>query len=205
MKKTLIINVKMNKGVQKTVYTSNDSSIPVSDTPVVYPIMEFLEMTLGKEDEVEAILIAKGNAQLDCEENIQVCREELRAVSEKTGARIFTDVINTPFDEDIDTHNKLLLDIVKHIEIGSNITADMTYGPKDLAIVLFSALSFAEKFCECEIDNIMYGKAEFKDGKVVNTTICEMAPLFYLNAVANKVYCDTPEEALGMLEKVLNM
>ena len=205
MKKTLIINVKMNDAGQKTVYTCDDMSIPVSGTPVVYPVMGFLEETLTADDEVEALLLVKTNDMADHEKNIEVCREELKNVSAKTGAAIFSDVIYTPFEEDINTHNQLLLDIVRSVEIGSHITVDMTYGPKDLAIVLFAALNFVEKFCDCEVDNIMYGKAQFKDGKPVNTKICEMAPLFYQNAVVSKVFCDSPEKAFEMLEKVLGM
>ena len=47
--------------------------------------------------------------------------------------------------------------IVDELEIGARVLVDTTYGPKDLPIVIFTALNFAEKFLECQIDNIIYG------------------------------------------------
>ena len=39
-----------------------------------------------------------------------------------------------------------MLKIVDEIEDNSHILCDITYGPKDLPIVLFSVLNFAEKY-----------------------------------------------------------
>ena len=103
------------------------------------------------------------------------------------------------------THDKLLLDIVDEFEENSHITADITYGPKDLPIVLFTALNFGEKFFGCEIDNIVYGQANFVDGKPTNTKICDMIPLYYLNSVTNTVNCDSPAKAKEMLKSLLSM
>ena len=38
--------------VSKCVYKSDDYSVPVTDTPVCYPVAAFLEKTLSNQDEV---------------------------------------------------------------------------------------------------------------------------------------------------------
>lgn len=59
--------------------------------------------------------------------------------------------------------------IIDEIDDESHIIADITYGLKDLPIIIFSALGFAERFLGCEIDAIIYGQANFVSGHVVNT------------------------------------
>ena len=66
-------------------------------------------------------------------------------------------------------------------------------------------MNFGEKFFDCEIDNIVYGQATFVDGNVVNTKICDMIPLYYLNSVANMVQCSDPIKAKQMLKSLLSM
>ena len=97
------------------------------------------------------------------------------------------------------------MDIVNELEDNAHITADITYGPKDLPIVLFTALNFAEKYFNCDIDNIVYGQAHFVDGKPTKTTICDMVPLYYLNSVANSVQCDSSEKAKEALKTLLSI
>ena len=65
--------------------------------------------------------------------------------------------------------------------------------------------NFAEKFLGCDIDNIIYGQANFVDGKPVNTKIWDMVPLFYLNTVTNTIHCDTPEKARKTLKSLLSL
>ena len=95
--------------------------------------------------------------------------------------------------------------IIDAIDVDTHIIADITYGSKDMPIVLFSAMGFAEKFLRCEIDNIIYGQANFENGKVVNTKICDMIPLYYINSVTDTIHCDEPEKAKQMLKTLLSL
>lgn len=205
MKKILFCNIPMKANVDKCVYTSEDFSIPVSDTPVTYPVNAFFEKTLKADDEVKAILLVKKDEFGNYKKNVTACIEELMSAAEKSGAKVEYKIIDTDFNEMQSTHDKLLLDIVDEFEEKSHITADITFGPKDLPIVLFTALNFGEKFFECEIDNIVYGQASFVEGKAVNTKICDMIPLYYLNSVTNTVNCDSPDKAKEMLKALLSM
>lgn len=205
MKKVLLCNVRMNRDAQKAVYKSEDKFFPVADTEVRYPVMAFLEQQLTKNDEIKVILLAKKETEGHYINNIKTCKEEIEHVADVTGAAIETDIIYTPFREDLETHSDLLLQILEKVDKGSEIMVDMTYGPKDLVIVLFSALDFLERFYKCEIANIIYGKAEkFIDNKPADTRICDMSPLYYVSKVMNSVKCSDPEKAVNMLKILLD-
>ena len=205
MKKILFCNIPMKENVDKCVYTSEDYSIPVSETPVSYPVNAFFEKTLKTDDEVKAVLLVKKDELGNYKKNVATCIEELISAAEKSDAKFEYKIVDTDFNEMQSTHDKLLLDIVDQFEVGAHITADITFGPKDLPIVLFTALNFGEKFFDCEIDNIVYGQASFAGGKAVNTKICDMSPLYYLNSVTNTVNSSSPEKAKEMLKSLLSM
>lgn len=205
MKKILFCNIPMTVKLSKCVYESEDFSVPVSNRAVSYPVAAFLEKTLTADDEVRAVLIVKKDELNQFKKNISGCIEELIVAAEATGAKFEYTIIETEFSETQATHDNLLLAIVEELEEKTHIIADITYGPKDLPIVLFTAMNFGEKFLECEIDNIVYGQATFVDGNATNTKICDMIPLYYLNSIANTMQCTTPEDAKQMLKSLLSI
>ena len=205
MKKTVLCNITMKEKTDRCVYAGRDRSLPVSDRAVVYPINAFLEKTLKAEDEVTAVLLVKKDSAGNYQKNAAAFLEELLAVNEKIGARIEFKTVETDFSEEQSVHEALLGRLVDELEDGTHISADMTYGPKDLPIVLFSALNFAEKFLGCEVDHLIYGQVSFKDGVPTNPQICDMIPLYCLNSVTNAVRAETPDRARQMLKSLLSM
>ena len=194
----------MKKDVEQTVYTSDDGSLPVSDRPVRYCINAFLEKTLKPDDELKVLLLVKKSDYSFYEQNVQNFIDELKE-SNNCGAKTDFVTIDTDFSEDRSVHEQLMSRIVDEIDPETHVLADITYGPKDLAIVVFAALNFAEKFLRCEIDNIVYGRADFDDGRVLNTKICDMIPLYALSSVTNAVYSVGPEKAKQMLKNLLSI
>ena len=207
MKKIVICNIPMKEKslIKESVYVSGDESLPVSSNAVRYPINAFLEKTLQSQDEVKAVLLVKKDEYSHYQENAADFVKELLKANEKIGAKIEYKIIDTDFLEKQEIHEELLSKIVDEIEDGSTILADITYGPKDLPIVIFSALNFAEKYLNCEIDHIVYGQANFENGVVVNTKICDMVPLYYLNSVTNTIREDDPQKARKMLKSLLSL
>ena len=205
MKRVIICSIPMREYVEKTKYISNDLSLPVSDEPYRYPINSFLSQTASSEDQFKIILLIKKDGNEFYKKNTNDYKKEISDICEKTGAKADFIQIDTDFDQDKLTHELLLGKILDEIETGAHIMADITYGPKDLPIVIFSALNFAEKFLKCEIDNIVYGKAEFKDNKVVGTAICDMIPLYCLSSVMNTINCNEPDKARQMLKSLLSL
>lgn len=203
MKKTIICNIPMKEVVDQSVYQSDDLSIPVSRRAVKYPINAFLEESLSPGDEIKVLLLLKKDDYGHYEKNREDFEKELREVNEKSGAQICVTVLDTAFSQEKAVHEQLMGRIIDEIDDESHIIADITYGPKDLPIIIFTALGFAEKFLGCEVDAIVYGQANFVDGHVVNTKICDMSPLYYLSSVTNTIQCDEPDKARKTLKSLL--
>lgn len=204
MKKTIICNIPMKEHVDLSVYTSNDQSLPVSDKEVRYPITAFLQETLKPEDEVDILLIVKNDNYGHFEKNTRDFCQEFEEINATIGAKFKYSIINSKFEETKATHEQLLGSIVEELSVDSHIIADVTYGPKDLLVVLFTAFNFAEKFLNCTVENIVYGQANFENGKAVNTKICDMIPLYCLGSVTDLIRCDDPAKAKAMLKMLIS-
>lgn len=205
MKKIIICNIPMREYIANTVYSSDDSSLPVSDKPYRYPINSLLSQTVNVEDELKIILLIKKDGNTYYEKNTADYKQEIEEICRTTGAKADFVLIDTAFSQEKENHEKLMKRLVDEVDTGAHIMVDITYGPKDLPIVIFSALNFVEKFLKCEIDNIVYGQAAFKDDKVVGSTICDMIPLYCLSSVTNTIKCDEPEKARQMLGSLLDL
>lgn len=205
MKKIIICNIPMREYIANTVYSSDDRSLPVSDKPYRYPINSLLSQTVDAEDELKIILLIKKDGNTFYEKNTADYKQEIEYICRTTGGKAEFVSIDTAFSQEKENHEQLMKRLVDEIDTGAHIMVDITYGPKDLPIVIFSALNFAEKFLKCEIDNIVYGQATFKDDKVVGSTICDMIPLYCLSSVTNTIKCDEPEKARQMLGSLLDL
>ena len=205
MKKIIICNIPMKEKTDKCSYTTDDLSLNISGREVIYPITAFLEKNLESTDEVKLLLLIKKDEAGHYQKNSADFIEEILCINKEIGAKIEHKYIETDFSEEQSVHEQLMGRIVDELDNGAHIIADITYGPKDLPIVLFSALSFAEKFLGCEIDNIIYGQASFANGKPVNTKICDMVPLYYLNSVTSTIRCEDPDKARKMLKSLLSL
>lgn len=204
MKKIVICNIPMRSDNAKCVYKSQDLSLPTVDVPVYYPINALLGKTILKDDEIKVILLVKNDSQNHGKKNASAFIEELLNTN-TVEAKIDYKIIETDFSEEQSVHESLMSKIVDEIEDNSHILCDITYGPKDLPIVLFSVLNFAEKYLNCEIENIIYGQATFVDGKPTDTKLCDMSPLYYLNSVTNTIRCNDSQKAREMLKTLLSL
>lgn len=205
MKKIVICNIPMRENVAKTVYLSEDNSLPVSKKAYRYPINSFLSQTVSEEDELKIILLIKRDGNAFYEKNTEDYRREIEDICKAIGAKTELVPIDTAFSQDKENHEHLMGRLIEEIETGAHILVDITYGPKDLPIVIFSALNFAEKFLKCEIDNIVYGQAAFEGDKVVGSVICDMIPLYCLSSVTNTIKCEDPLKARQMLKSLLSI
>lgn len=205
MKKTIIVSIPMTASMQKTVYTSNDRSLPASSEEFYYPISALLAATIKPEDEIKTIMITK-HSEVSCsEENVRLLVQELDGINKEAGADMTYQTVVSEFTEEKHVHEKLMAELADLIETGSVITADVTYGPKDLPIVIFSTLNFAERFLKCEIEHIIYGQGVFKDGKIVDTMICDFSPLYSLKSLTDTITCDDPDKARQLLKTIVSI
>lgn len=205
MKKIVICNIPMREQSAKNVFATEDRSLPVSSEEYLYPVNSFLSQTMKPDDDIKAILLVKKDGNAFYKKNTEEFKEEIKRTNTTIGANIECSVIDTDFSQSREVHEQLMGRIVEEIEIGSHILADITYGPKDLPIIIFSALGFAEKFLKCEIDNIVYGKADFVENEIKKATICDVTSLYLLSSVTNTIKCDDPDKARQMLKSLLSM
>lgn len=205
MRKTIICGIPMRENVAANVFESSDQSLPVSEEAYRYPINSFLEKTLKEDDELKVILVVKRDGKNYYIENIKHFENEISHANEAHGAKIEIVTIESDFEQDKEIHQQLMCNLVEQIDEGSNIIVDTTFGSKDLPVIIFAALEFAEKFLGCEVENIVYGKAEFENNKVIKSTICEMTSLYYLSSVTNTVKCDDSSRAKQMLKSLLSL
>lgn len=200
MDRLLICNIPM-QDVKATHYEGQDSSVKTSDEKVYLPINARLATMLEAGDHLRVVGIAKMDKNGNYLKNVEKFKAEFDALSEKTGAEITFSYIESEFDETIDVHNKLLLELIDSFAPGESIMADMTYGPKDLVVILFAALPFADRFSNCDIDAIMYGKVSFDENHTPQEGVLyEMAQLYHLNSIHNRINCNSLDEAKAVLK-----
>lgn len=204
MKRIILCNIPMKKDVATTVYESNDVAIPVSNKAFMYPINAFLAETLRKEDKIKAILLVKRDEDDYYINNAEVFKKEMSEICGAVGITPDFSVIETSFDESKTTHTQLMDKLIDSIDDDAHIFADITYGPKDLPIVVFSTLLFAENYLRCSVDNIIYGQAFFCNNKVVKSIICDMSPLYCLSSISNTINCNDPDKARIMIKTLLS-
>ncbi|MBQ7226098.1 MAG: hypothetical protein IJX02_05810 [Clostridia bacterium] len=208
MKKQVIVAIcNMGKPKEKTVYGVTDETLKVSENPYRYPLNAYLEKNLSQGDDIKVILVAKKDPFNQYEQNIVDFEEELGEVNRTIGAKIQVKTIVTEFSGDTKVHHDLLDAIVDEIEENTRITVDMTFGPKDVPFVAFAALNFAERYLKCEINRILYGKADFDEqGKPVNTMIWDLGSIYTINSISNKIInCEDQQRARAVLKKLLTI
>ncbi len=205
MKKVLIVSIPMKGNVDLTKYVSDDRSLPVSEKERRFVITSFLEKIMKPEDHVKVLMLTQDDGKGFVERNKQYFMDEMNEANGEIGAKIEYSAIETEFDQDRNIYEQRLKRIVEEIEPGAHVLADITYGSKDLSIIIFAALGFAEKHLRCEIDNILYGQAIFENNRVESAKICDMVPLYALTSLTNSVTSESPERAKEMLNILLSV
>ena len=191
---------------EKTCYATTSNSLKVSKECFRYPLNAYLDENMASGEEYKVVLIMKKDSFCRYEDNIADFNEEIEAVAQARGGKVQVVPIVTDFSERRSVHEGLLEAVVEQIEEGSKILADITFGPKDVPFVVFAALNFAEKFLNCEINHIIYGKADFDSNNApVNTEVWDVAPIYYINSVTNNINCSNPADAKEMLKALLSI
>lgn len=132
---------------------------------------------------------------------------ELNSINEenKIGAKISYEIIPSDFITSRSKFNDLYLKLIKNFEYEAELYADITFGPKSLPLLIFTAMQFGEKFYDCSIGNVIYLKAEFKNNVLVEGTqlICDYTPLYLLNSFNNTIETTSGEKAIDAVKVLL--
>ncbi len=210
--KIVFSDVPMNHKVYSFRYGVDDNPDLAYDGEVVFPVSAVLAKNMQKGEKVKVVMLAKTRLDTDCENNCEIFRQELDRINKGIGADIEYVTLRSPVEERREVQDMLLKDMIHQLEEGAEVFADVTYGPKSLPIIVFTALNFAEKFFDADIRNIIYGKVDFVDDgsgtgntMPVNPVLYDLTPLYCLNNVINVMECSSQEDALKALDILLNM
>lgn len=201
MKKIVFVTLMMADDMHKRHYPVDGNSFIEYSGEVYYAINAVLAKTLKADDDIKIVLIETKAGDEAGSKNAQLFMNELNEIN-KCGASITYEVIPSSFLETKDNFKGLYKKLLKTLENEAEISADITFGPKALPLMIFAAMQFAEKFFDCSIGNVIYLKSEFKNGKVNENSqiICDYTPLYMLNSFTNTIESSSGERAIAAIE-----
>ena len=172
MKKIVFVSLMMADAMNKRKYPVEGNTFIEYSGEVYYAINAVLAKTMKADDDIKIILLETKAGDKAGAKNAQLFMNELNSINEenKIGAKISYEIIPSDFITSRSKFNDLYLKLIKNFEYEAELYADITFGPKSLPLLIFTAMQFGEKFYDCSIGNVIYLKAEFKElySKVVD-------------------------------------
>ena len=206
MKKIVFATVPMKKDIEKQKYSVDGNALIESKEPICYAVNPAVTSKLTKEDEVSVILLKTNGGEGAGEKNVELFKEELNELNNPIGAKIEYKTIQSDFDLSTLNFQDIFKKLIRELKEGAEIYADVTFGPKPLAFLLFSVMQFGEKFFDCSIGNIVYSKVEFGPNNIITSDsgkIYDITPLYLLNTFTNVLEASSSERALQAMNAFL--
>jgi len=204
MKKIVFVTLMMADDMHKRHFPVDGNSFIEYPGESYYAINSVLAQTMKADDEIKVVLIQTKGGDNAGAKNIQIFMDELESLN-TCGASITYEVIASQFVENKNKFKNLYTHLIKTFEKEAELYADITFGPKSLPLLVFSAMQFGEKFFDCTIGNVIYLKAEFKNNQFVEGSqmIYDFTPLYMLNSFTNTIECANGEKAIASVEALL--
>lgn len=207
MKKIVFVSLMMADAMNKRKYPVEGNTFIEYSGEVYYAINAVLAKTMKAEDDIKIILLETKAGDKAGAKNAQLFMNELNAINDenKIGAKISYEIIPSDFITSRSKFNDLYLKLIKNFEYEAELYADITFGPKSLPLLIFTAMQFGEKFYDCSIGIVIYLKAEFKNNVLVEGTqlICDYTPLYLLNSFNNTIETTSGEKAIDAVKVLL--
>lgn len=206
MKKIIFCDIPMKKKLDSMVYAGTGNTNILCPEPVIYPINAILAENLKKNDEVKVILLRTLDKYRNSDKNSGLFIKELDTINSKIGAKIYYETLDSEFKETKDNHETRLKAMLDKVEENTKIYADITFGPKPLPMILMCVLSFAEKFLNCNVKSVVYGKVNFdENNKASSPELYDVTSLYYLNNLTNSMVAADGKEARKNLEEFFSL
>lgn len=206
MKKIIFCDIPMKKNMKAMVYANTGNTNFNYSKEVIFPINAILAESLKKNDDVRVILLRTLDKAGNSGKNSGLFMQELDAINSEIGAKISYETLDSEFKETKDIHEKRLQNMLDKIEEHTEIYADITYGPKPLPMILMCVLSFAEKFLNCDVKSVVYGKVDFDDNnKPCNPELYDVTSLYYLNNLTSSMVADNGKDARQSLNEFFSL
>ena len=217
MKKIVFVSLMMADSMNKRKYPVDGNAFIEYSGEVYYAINAVLAKTMKSGDDIKVILLETKAGDKAGAKNAQLFMNELNEINDNNGigAKITYEIIPSEFITSREKFNDLYLKLIKNFEYEAELYADITFGPKSLPLLIFTAMQFGEKFYDCSIGNVIYLKAEFLNNVEINGVIhnnvikegsqliCDYTPLYLLNSFTNSIESVSGEKAIDAVKALL--
>ena len=206
MKRIIFCDIPMKKDLDAMVYAGTGNINSGYSKPVIFPINAIIAETLKKNDDIKVVLLRTIDKAGNSGKNCGLFMQELDTINEDIGAKISYETLDLEFKETKDNHEIRLKAMLDKVEENSQIFADITFGPKPLPMILICVLSFAEKFLNCDVKSVVYGKVSFgQDNKACSPELFDVTSLYYLNNLTNSMVAGDGKEARKNLDEFFSL
>lgn len=192
------------------------------DKPVLYPINAFLLDELKDNDELKIVLLkTKTGKELEDEQTKQNARcyeDELDSILKQLSAgkidgyravkNVKVDYVPlvSDFDESKENHEIRFKNMLNYLEEDCDVYADITFGPRLIPMMILYVFNFAERFFNCKIRGILYGKALFDEkNKAHSGEMFDVSPMYYLNNLVNSMEAPDGKAAIKALDTFFSL
>ena len=206
MKKIVFCDIPMKKKLDSMNYYGTGNVNSSYNKPVIYPINAVLAENLKKNDDVKIVLLRTLDKAGNSGINSGLFIQELDEINAGIGAKISYETLDSDFIETKNNHETRLKAMLDIIDENCQIYADITFGPKPLPMILMCVLSFAEKFLNCDVKTVVYGKVNFDDNnKAGSPELYDVTSLYYLNNLTNSMVASDGNEARNNLDEFFSL
>lgn len=201
MKKIVFVTLMMADDMHKRHFPVEGNSFIEYPGEVYYAVNAVLAKTMQADDDIKIILLHTNAGDKAGSKNADLFKSELNELN-TVGAKISFEEIAAEYVVSKNQFKTLYKKLIKYLEKDVELSADITFGPKSLPLLIFSTLQFGEKFFNCSIGNVVYQKIEMKGGKPVEGTqlLCDYTPLYLLNSFTNTIESSSGENAIAAVE-----
>ena len=158
-------------------------SLNTAMTQSAYPILPVIDATLAPGDEGIVVAVRQQNSPRN--QNMEILRRELEALPRRNWT--LRELV-VPERQQKDLLLDLFARLIDCMEDDACYYACMTFGTKTFPVVLFSALSYADKICRnTQIGGIYYREILRSQGQNRTANLYDVTALFTLNALVDLV------------------
>lgn len=166
----------------------------VTKFPILIPIVNSVKES--EHIKIIAICINHENTKV----HMPVFQEELDNIAKNIGFSYEIEFIHTEFNESLNSHISLYLDLIEFFSDNDILTADVTYGTKPTPMIIKMALSFAKNYYNnVFIDKIIYASLNFITGE---SKVHDVSSLFYMERVTQLAKNHNLEDIKKILKNI---
>ena len=205
MKKIVFVDIPIYEKKDKLNYFNTGNVKSKYDKDVLYPINAVFAESLEKNDELKIVLLKSltgdKNKDKQIDVNIETFKEEFNTAVKDKNISVEYFPLESDFDETKENHEIRFKKMISCLENDCELYADITFGPKLIPMMIFCVFNFAERFFNCHINNIVYGKAIFdENNRAHDGELFDVSPMYHLNNLTNSMVAASGEDAIKNLD-----